>query len=806
MTIAVSPKIGPYALVLVLIWTLLVAGMITWSSNQQEQAILQLASSQAHSHYEKDRAFRLWAAGRGRIYIPVDESFQPDSLLAHIEERDITTPSGLQLTMINPTRMLREVERQFSNPHGVVGKITSLDPLFPENAPDAWERMALERLEAGEEDVSAFTQLNGEPYLRLMHPITMTKKCLMCHEDQEYEPGKVAGGITVSLPMKELLEQGAKERQDEGIAFGLLWLIGLVGISIGYLFLKRQVKGRIDAVEAKMQSEVREGAILQSALDCVVTIDAEGRIVEFNPAAEKTFGYVREEILGQDMADLIIPPDFRESHRNGMIRYLKTGEARMLGTRIEITAMRADGSEFPAELAVTQIDTGDSPMFTAYLRDITEAHYLAEQLSFQASHDSLTGLVNRREFEKRLECALAMATDQTEHSLLFMDLDQFKIVNDSSGHPAGDELLRQLAGLLHTKVRARDVLARLGGDEFGILLEECPLENAKQLADELLESVRMFRFNWQNKTFTVGASIGIVPIRGRATAISEALRAADAACYRAKEDGRNRRHVYTPDDEELTKQRGELRWVTRIHEAFEEGRFHLFKQTLQPLNQKLSDGRAHFEILIRMENDRGEFLSTMEMIKAAERYNMMPNVDRWVVRTTLQWLHSLGDKISEVGLVAINLSGQSITDSIFLSFVKEQFVKYRVPASLICFEITETTAISNLSKAGYFIEALRREGCRFALDDFGSGMSSFGYLKHLPVDFLKIDGEFVRDIMSDKIDRAMVKSINEIGQLMGKYTVAEYVENDEILEQLRIIGVDYVQGFAIARPVPLKVG
>ncbi|MCF6283179.1 MAG: EAL domain-containing protein [Candidatus Polarisedimenticolaceae bacterium] len=804
MTNVVNLRVGPYASVLLFLWTMMMWGMVLWSFNQESQVTLNLASTQAHIHYEKDMTLLTWVANRGRVYVPINEDFQPNPLLSHVDDRDIATPSGVKLTLVNPLQMIRHVERGGRFNENSISRVISLTPNHTGYLPDEWEKRALTTLSQGIEEVMEVIDIDGASSLRMIHPIVMRKVCLSCHEDYRGKEGKMVGASSIILPMRMLHEREAATHLNILSVFGMLWLLGSIAIVFGYLVLKRQIKERMNAVAAKINSEVREGAIVRSALDCVMTIDAEGLIVEFNPAAEKTFGYKRKNIIGCDMAELVIPSEDREAHRNGMARYLTTGEPRRLGKRTEIMAMRADGSHFPAELAITEIDVGGERLFTAYLRDITEAHYLAEQLSFQASHDSLTGLVNRREFEKRLETILKMSSDDTEHCLFFMDLDQFKFVNDSSGHPAGDELLRQLAGLLHTKVRASDVLARLGGDEFGILLEGCPLDKAKALADELLESIRLFRFIWQDKTFTIGASIGIVPIKGTGTSMFEALRAADAACYRAKDDGRNRKHVYTPDDKALTKQRGELRWVTRIHQAFEEGRFHLYRQELKPLNEALTDGKSHFEILIRMVGDNGELLSTVDMITAAERYNLMPNIDRWVVRTTLKWLHDQGDRQNEISLVAINLSGQSITDSIFLSYVKEQFSKFKVPFDMICFEITETTAISNLAKAGFFIEALRKEGCRFALDDFGSGMSSFGYLKNLPVDFLKIDGEFVRDIVNDEVDRAMVKSINEIGQLMGKYTVAEYVESEEILALLKSIGVDYVQGYAIDKPHPLK--
>jgi diguanylate cyclase (GGDEF)-like protein/PAS domain S-box-containing protein len=801
MAVVVKLRVGSYASVLAFLWTMLMGGMVLWSFNQESKITQNLALTQAQMHYKKDLALLEWVINQQRVYTPGTENNRSSSSSLRIDEQKITTPSGAELVLVNPLQLIQRAGVYSGNS---INRVISTVPEHS-SAPDEWEKKALKQLSEGADEVMQVVSIDGQSTLRLIHSFQIDSACSACHKDGTRKVGQVIDAFSILVPMHKLEAREAATHFNILMYFGVLWFIGLIAIILGYLILKRQVQARMDAVTARVKSEAREGAIVRSALDCVVTIDGEGRVVEFNPAAEKTFGYSRKKILGCEMAALIIPPEQREAHRDGIARYLTTGEKRLLGMRVEITAMRSDGSQFPAELAITEIDVAGERLFTAYLRDITEAHYLAEQLSFQANHDSLTGLVNRREFERRLEALFKLASEETEHCLLFLDLDQFKIVNDSSGHPAGDELLRQLAGLLHTKVRASDVLARLGGDEFGILLEDCPLEKAEELANELLESIRLFRFIWQDKTFTVGASVGIVPIKGIGISMFDALRAADAACYRAKDDGRNRKHVYSPDDQELSKQRGELRWVTRIHQAFEEGRFHLYRQELKPLNEKLLDGKSHFEILIRMTGDDGELLSTVDMITAAERYNLMPNIDRWVVRTTLKWLHEQGEAQSQIGLVAINLSGQSITDSIFLSYVKEQFQKYQVPFDMICFEITETTAISNMAKAGFFIEALRKEGCRFALDDFGSGMSSFGYLKTLPVDFLKIDGEFVRDIINDEIDRAMVKSINEIGQLMGKYTVAEYVENEEILELLKSIGVDYAQGYAIDKPSPLKI-
>ncbi|MDD5403086.1 MAG: EAL domain-containing protein [Sulfuricella sp.] len=429
-----------------------------------------------------------------------------------------------------------------------------------------------------------------------------------------------------------------------------------------------------------------------------------------------------------------------------------------------------------------------------------------ERLSYLATHDALTGLVNRREFEHRLEKALASAREEGwAHALCYLDLDQFKIVNDTCGHVAGDELLRQLTVLLQSKVRDTDLLARLGGDEFGVLLENCPLEQAQIVADLLRQTVKDFHFVWQNKAFVIGVSIGLVPLTQDCESLASVLSCADSACYAAKDMGRNRVHVYRVEDSELAQRQGEMNWVARITHAIEENRFRLYYQTIMPLAEADEAG-AHFEILLRMLDDQGELIPPMAFIPAAERYNLMPSIDRWVVSTAfgLYWKIFSGDSLSQRHTCTVNLSGPSLCDDHFLSFINRQFALYQVPHDHICFEITETAAISNLSRAMEFIGELRSRGCRFSLDDFGSGLSSFTYLKNMPVDYLKIDGSFVRDMVNDPMDAAMVAAINQVGHVMGLKTIAEFVETEAVLEKLREMGVDFVQGFGIEHPRPLE--
>ncbi|NKB38162.1 MAG: EAL domain-containing protein [Gammaproteobacteria bacterium] len=438
--------------------------------------------------------------------------------------------------------------------------------------------------------------------------------------------------------------------------------------------------------------------------------------------------------------------------------------------------------------------------------DISEARILSEQLEYQANHDALTGLINRVEFEKRMRRVLSSDEEDADHALCYLDLDQFKIVNDTCGHLAGDELLRRVGDVLNTVVRKRDTLARMGGDEFAVLLEHCPLAQAKRVASELLRSIESLRFTWEGKRFVLGVSIGLVPMRAGSGSLTDILSAADEACYAAKDSGRNRVHVYYSDDAELSRRRSEMEWVSRINQALEEDLFCLHAQSIGKLQSGTSQSRGnHYEILLRMRGEEGELIYPGDFLPEADRYNLSEKIDQWVVEKTLEWLTNEKNELDSLAVCCINLSGQSMSERTFLDFILRQFKKYPVPAEKICFEITETSAIDNFGAAMKFIKALKDIGCLFALDDFGTGVSSFNYLKNLPVDFLKIDGSFIKDIDKDPIDYAMVRSINEIGQVMGKETIAEFVETDEILEVILEIGINYAQGYTIGKPVAIEI-
>lgn len=425
-----------------------------------------------------------------------------------------------------------------------------------------------------------------------------------------------------------------------------------------------------------------------------------------------------------------------------------------------------------------------------------------DELTYQANHDQLSGLPNRRGFEANLKRVLkGRKFEQAPHVLCYLDLDQFKVVNDTCGHLAGDELLRQLGRLLKDNIRSRDVLARLGGDEFGILMEHCDIEHACQVAQSLIDKIGNYRFIWDNQLFSVGASIGVAPITESILNITELLRNADIACYAAKDAGRSCLRVYEEGSSDFEQIHGDLEWTTKINHALEENRFCLYAQKIKSIESDTRD--LHYEVLIRMQNADGSHTPPGLFLPAAERYHLITKLDKWVIETQFRYLFEHPEHLQRLSVCAINLSGPSLTSVDFQKMVIGCLEKYDIPAQKICFEITETAAITNLSDATSFIKIMSDKGCLFALDDFGTGLSSFAYLKYLPVDYLKIDGVFVKGIVDDPIDYAMVKSINEIGQVMGKKTIAEFVENKEIEDKLKIIGVDYSQGYGIARPCPI---
>ena len=543
---------------------------------------------------------------------------------------------------------------------------------------------------------------------------------------------------------------------------------------------------------------------LQSIGDAVITTDRDGRIDFVNPAAIRLTGMAPEEISGQFYYTLfrLTYESNGEPVRNLVSAALDKDEPYTLS---ESVSLKIDGSEnYSVKLTVAPVHDGTRRGVGAVLvlHDVTDMQLMARQLRYQATHDPLTDLFNRREFEQVLTQSISRVGRYTETAvLLYMDLDNFKVVNDTCGHAAGDELLKEVAAILKGRLRNSDVLARLGGDEFGAILVQCDLDAATSIADDIRDAVHGHRYYWGNQSFTIGVSIGMVPLEGD-TDMIEALRHADAACYVAKEHGRNRSHIYKADDEHLIQRHGEMEWVQKLGDAFEENRFELFCQPIVPIVEN-TDEPPHHELLIRMRNQSGDLEPPAEFLGVAERYNLMPTIDRWVIRTAFMNFENLPDRVIEGG-ININISGQTIGDSLFHQFVFEQLDRYSIPAEAICFEITETETIGRFDSAIKFITELRKRGCRFGLDDFGTGVSTFSYLRTLPLDYLKIDGSFIRGVEHDEVMQAIVESINHVGHVLGLRTVAEFVENEHVLAMLKDMGVDYAQGYALSKPFPLK--
>jgi diguanylate cyclase (GGDEF)-like protein/PAS domain S-box-containing protein len=530
------------------------------------------------------------------------------------------------------------------------------------------------------------------------------------------------------------------------------------------------------------------------------TVDEETIILAVNKFGAAELGYETEDIVGRSFLSFIGKGQtlFVTGHLKHCLKYPDDIQ------RWEMEASKKDGTKFWIRvLAKVANDYQNKNTILVVCEDITESRMLSDELVYQATHDGLTGLINRHEFETRLQRALLSAqTDNTQHVLCYLDLDRFKIINDTCGHQAGDELLRQLGELLTSKVRHRDSLARLGGDEFGVLIEHCTIEKAEYIANNLKDAVADYKLLWNDKIFKVGVSIGMVEINSSSISTENILMVADNACYTAKDKGRNRIHVHKHGDSELENRRKEMLWTTRIQKAFDEDRFRLVYQPIVPLDLNNRKGE-HGEILIRMEDEQGNLITPDAFIPVAERYNLITSIDRHVIDMTFTWLNENPGFLKNLYLCSINLSGSSLDDESVLNFIIQKLSDYEIPANKICFEITETAVIANLNSANHFITVLKKHGCFFALDDFGSGLSSFGYLKALPVDFIKIDGAFVRDIENGQSDLAIVKSIHEIGAALNKETIAEFVENESILNILKGIGVNYAQGYGIERPRPL---
>ena len=583
----------------------------------------------------------------------------------------------------------------------------------------------------------------------------------------------------------------------------------------GYIlkpFKERELYTTIDialyknSMDKKLRKQERLfSAILHSINDGIIATDMEMSIAFMNKVAEEITGWSEAHAKGRHAAGVLSLVDQRSQ------RELLAGIPPTIDSKpfffSEAIVNNVQGKKLLVDGSITRIHEKENEAdgFLITLRDITEIKRMSETIDYQASHDSLTGLSNRDEFSFMLgELLSSLKTSNSQHALLVIDIDRFKAINDTCGTLAGDELLRQIAAHVQANISRKDISARIGGDEFAIILRDCEPEDSINVARRLREAVEMRKFAWQNSVFPVTLSIGVVSLSQESEDTHAILAAADDACHLSKEEGGNRVNVFHAQDSKFQKRRGDMEWISKINKAAEENRFILYQQAIAPLSE--SSGLQHkAEILLRLVNEDGSIACPGDFIPAAERYNLMPLIDRWVIKHSMADYKTLRDRGSPIAsnLISINLSGPSLLDESLVEFILYELRSNVLESSSFCFEITETAAIQNYAAATRFMKALKDDGFTFALDDFGSGFSSFSYLKNLPVDYLKIDGSFVQTIDESLVSYTMVESINSIGHVMGMKTIGEFVKNPEIMRKLTELGVDYGQGYHIAEPIPL---
>lgn len=604
-----------------------------------------------------------------------------------------------------------------------------------------------------------------------------------------------------------------------------LWSIN-IGIAVAMLALLLGHTWRLQSKTARAEDTLdrvseRASTTLAAIGEAVITTDASGHVMYMNRAAEELLDKSLEQLVACDLVKRMHGVSSSDSTNHPSARPLvQTAISEALQGRAyppETILHLYDANHLVREVKLAFTPIGDHTGTTEavfVLHDVSQEQSYIRELAWQATHDQLTGLINRYEFERLLGMLLAQDkhsdTRPADHAIMYLDLDQFKVINDTAGHFAGDAMLRAISAMLQQSLRPGDTLARVGGDEFAILLTQCNFDEAQRIAEQIRDTAQNVRIQWGERSLSAGISIGLVKVAPPLSSVEEVLRVADMASYGAKQRGRNNVYAYDPGvDQEIARYVGEMEWVERIKAALEGGHFCLYAQTIQALSSAADDiagGGLHIEVQMRMRLPDGKIISPVLFIPAAERYGLMPMVDRWVVKQTLRTLAQLQKSAQTPAITccAINLSGTSLGDERLLGFLQEQIAWYGVDPQILCFEITETAAITHLPNAIRLVTALKALGCRFSMDDFGAGVSSFGSLKNLPVDFLKIDGAIVADMLNEPAHRAMVEAINHLGHALGMKTIAEFASTVEIVDNLRGMGVDYAQGYAVGRPQPFS--
>ncbi|MBV1913865.1 MAG: EAL domain-containing protein [Pseudomonadales bacterium] len=573
------------------------------------------------------------------------------------------------------------------------------------------------------------------------------------------------------------------------------------GEMIGVEGTTRDITAQLLASERLFEEKELALVTLRSIADAVITTDDSGYVTFMNPVAEMLTDCTNESDIGRNISELfhIVDDSTRVVQKNPVDRSLQKNKVIRISD--DKLLVNRSSNQFFVELTASPLvnSAGDLYGTVVVFRDVSETREVDRKIKWQARHDPLTGLFNRNELQKQLADCIHNTSGENSSTFLYMDLDRFKIVNDTCGHIAGDSLLRQLSFLLKKQIRSNDVLARVGGDEFGLLLNSCPMDQAMHIAENIRKAIHDFRFSWSDKIFETGVSIGVVTIDHRVNSVTDVLSMADLACYTSKNKGRNRIHIYKMDDSQQAQYQHEVQWVSEINHAFDEDRFQLYYQPIYPLIEGPAQA-VYSELALRMISESGEIIPPSSFLSSAERYNLMSRIDHWVFSKTLEFidLYSRGR-----GVFVVNVSASSMSDEAFHHYIATELVRLTIDPAQLCFEVSESAAITHLSQAHHFITLIKELGCRFGIDGFGSGLSSMIHLKNLPVDYLKIDGNIIKDVMSDHIDCMMVESINNMAHKMGLKTVAAHIESREVFEKVKSMGIDFGQGFYFDQPKPL---
>lgn len=617
---------------------------------------------------------------------------------------------------------------------------------------------------------------------------------------------------------------------------GAIWLLvvaGTIVTCIGYLFFEINIRRPLAQVASALKAEAdgvatvllthgsteetndlitafdrmrhqvhsrqkRLETILDNAAEGIITFDSSGLIERFNKAAERLFGYNEDEIVGKNI-ELLILPDVGEKRKGYAQHFIRTKMQQLIGQEGEVTGRHKDGSTFAMALKISRIALDGNELYTGLVADISERKAMVEHLKNMAEHDGLTGLYNRTYFQQELERVVERArrSQSSSSAVLYVDLDNFKYVNDTLGHAAGDQLLIEVAGILHKRSRKSDLIARFGGDEFTVLLYDTTPELALSAAESFRKKLANYNFRHEGEQVDIGCSIGVAAIGPDTTSAEEALSHADVACHLAKRNGRNQVHAFVPSDaDSVAAMSLDMGWSRRIKEAIEHNHFTL---ACQPIVNVATGDTDAYEVLIRLLDEAGNLIMPSGFLPSADRFGLSTEIDKWVIKNAIETLRDQRAQLPGLRY-SINLSGQTLSNPTVCDLIQQILWETELDPSALTFEVTETVAITDMSTAQTFLSRLREMGCRTALDDFGSGMSSFAYLRDLPVDYVKIDGRFVRNLASNTVDQAIFRAINDVVHAFGKQTVAEFVENERIYEIVKEYGVDYAQGYYLGRP------